>query len=36
MLRQLVRRLRAKIESDPKKPFYVQNLPGVGYVFRIK
>jgi DNA-binding response OmpR family regulator len=36
MLRQLVRRLRAKIEKDPTKPFYIQNLPGLGYAFRLK
>jgi DNA-binding response OmpR family regulator len=36
MLRQLVRRLRAKIEEDPTKPFYIQNLPGLGYAFRFK
>jgi DNA-binding response OmpR family regulator len=36
MLRQLVRRLRAKIENDPTKPFYIQNLPGLGYAFRLK
>jgi DNA-binding response OmpR family regulator len=36
MLRQLVRRLRAKIESDPTKPYYIQNLPGLGYTFRLK
>lgn len=36
MLRQLVRRLRAKIENDPTKPYYVQNLPGLGYAFRLK
>lgn len=36
MLRQLVRRLRAKIEEDPTKPFYIQNLPGLGYAFRLK
>lgn len=36
MLRQLVRRLRAKIESDPTKPYYIQNLPGLGYAFRLK
>lgn len=36
MLRQLVRRLRTKIEDDPTKPFYVQNLPGLGYAFRLK
>ena len=36
MLRQLVRRLRSKIETDPTKPFYIQNLPGLGYAFRLK
>lgn len=36
MLRQLVRRLRTKIEQDPTKPFYVQNVPGLGYAFRLK
>ncbi|MBN1304405.1 MAG: response regulator transcription factor [Anaerolineales bacterium] len=33
MLRQLVRRLRSKIEADPTKPHYIQNLPGLGYSF---
>ena len=36
MLRQLVRRLRSKIEADPTNPYYVQNLPGLGYAFRLK
>jgi two-component system response regulator MtrA len=36
MLRQLIRRLRAKIENDPTKPFFIQNLPGLGYAFRLK
>lgn len=36
MLRQLVRRLRAKIEVDPTDPYYIQNLPGLGYAFRLK
>jgi DNA-binding response OmpR family regulator len=36
MLRQLVRRLRAKIENDPTSPYYIQNLPGLGYAFRLK
>jgi DNA-binding response OmpR family regulator len=36
MLRQLVRRLRAKLEADPAKPYYIQNLPGLGYAFRLK
>ena len=36
MLRQLVRRLRAKIESNPSEPYYITNLPGIGYAFRLK
>jgi DNA-binding response OmpR family regulator len=36
MLRQLVRRLRAKIEADPANPYYITNLPGIGYAFRLK
>jgi DNA-binding response OmpR family regulator len=36
MLRQLVRRLRTKIETDPTKPYYIQNLPGLGYAFRLR
>jgi DNA-binding response OmpR family regulator len=36
MLRQLVRRLRAKIETDPTKPYYIQTLPALGYAFRLK
>jgi DNA-binding response OmpR family regulator len=36
MLRQLVRRLRSKIESDLTNPYYIQNLPGLGYAFRLK
>lgn len=36
MLRQLVRRLRSKIEKDPTTPYYLQNLPGLGYAFRLK
>jgi DNA-binding response OmpR family regulator len=35
MLRQLVRRLRMKIEGDPSKPQLIRNLPGVGYGFNI-
>ena len=31
MLRQLVRRLRRKIELDPSRPSYIENLPGRGY-----
>lgn len=33
MLKQLVYRLRAKIEPDPAKPIYVETVPGVGYGF---
>lgn len=36
MLRQLVRRLRAKVEKDPGDPHYIQNLPGLGYAFLLK
>jgi len=31
MLRQLVRRLRVKIEKEPGEPALIINLPGVGY-----
>ncbi|GAB4453426.1 MAG: response regulator transcription factor [Anaerolineae bacterium] len=31
MLKQLVHRLRAKIEPDPSSPTYVETVPGVGY-----
>ena len=33
MLRQLVRRLRRKIEIDPANPTYIQTVPGLGYGF---
>jgi DNA-binding response OmpR family regulator len=33
MLRQLVRRLRVKIETSPDEPQLIHNLPGVGYGF---
>jgi DNA-binding response OmpR family regulator len=36
MLRQLVRRLRAKVEKDPTNPYFIQNIPGLGYAFRLK
>lgn len=36
MLRQLVKRLRSKIEKDPADPHYIQNLPGLGYAFLLK
>ena len=31
MLRQLIRRLRIKIETDPANPFYIRTVPGLGY-----
>lgn len=31
MLRQLVRRLRGKIEPDPRDPIYINTIPGLGY-----
>ncbi len=31
MLRQLVHRLRSKIEPDPANPTYIKNVPGLGY-----
>lgn len=33
MLKQLVYRLRAKIEPDPGRPISVETIPGVGYSF---
>lgn len=35
MLRQLVRRLRIKIERNPDEPALIKNRPGVGYGFGI-
>ena len=34
LLKQLVHRLRHKIEDDPAKPRYLHTVSGVGYVFR--
>ncbi len=31
MLRQLIRRLRTKIEPDTSEPTYIQTVPGLGY-----
>jgi DNA-binding response OmpR family regulator len=33
LVRGLVRRLRAKVEPDPRQPCYVVTIPGVGYSF---
>lgn len=33
MLRQLVRRLRSKIEPDSANPLYIETVPGLGYGF---
>ena len=35
MLRQLIRRLRLKVEQSPDDPLLIQNLPGVGYGFGV-
>jgi DNA-binding response OmpR family regulator len=32
MLKQLVHRLRRKIEADPGEPRYLRTITGVGYV----
>lgn len=34
LLKQLVRRLRQKIEADPAAPRYVVTVPGIGYLLR--
>lgn len=34
LVRSLVRRLRTKIEPDPKRPRYILTVPGVGYVLQ--
>lgn len=36
MLRQLVRRLRSKIETDPTAPHHIRNVAGVGYGFGLE
>jgi DNA-binding response OmpR family regulator len=34
LLKQLVHRLRQKIERDPAAPVHLQTLSGVGYLFK--
>lgn len=34
LLKQLVHRLRQKIEQDPAQPYYVIAVPGIGYILR--
>jgi DNA-binding response OmpR family regulator len=36
LLKNLVRRLRLKIEPDPSKPRYIRTIPGVGYMLEIE
>jgi two-component system, OmpR family, response regulator RegX3 len=36
LLKNLVRRLRLKIEPDPSAPRYIKTLPGVGYILDIQ
>ncbi len=33
MLKQLVYRLRAKIEDDAAQPVFIETVPGIGYAF---
>ena len=33
MLKQLMYRLRAKVEVDASKPAYIETVPGIGYAF---
>lgn len=35
MLKQLVHRLRQKLEPDPSNPAYVETIPGVGYALML-
>jgi DNA-binding response OmpR family regulator len=36
LVRGLIRRLRSKIEPNPKSPRYIQTVPRVGYVFKVQ
>jgi len=31
LVRGLIRRLRTKVEEDPKQPRYIVSVPGLGY-----
>ncbi len=33
LVRGLIRRLRIKVEPDPRHPRYILTIPGVGYTF---
>jgi DNA-binding response OmpR family regulator len=34
LLKQLVHRLRQKVEQDPASPRYIETVPGIGYLLR--
>jgi DNA-binding response OmpR family regulator len=34
LVRGLISRLRAKIETNPREPYYILTVPGMGYSFR--
>jgi DNA-binding response OmpR family regulator len=36
LVRGLVSRLRRKIEPDPHNPQFIQNIPGIGYLFSLE
>lgn len=33
LVRGLISRLRNKVEPDPRKPYYIKTIPGIGYLF---